>query len=102
LPLSTKKVIDNVKPDCGSKKAAIMLKPIVKLVSFVFNLNCSAIMLEVTTVGIADSKMVILAIFPFIPSKSANPSVIAGARISLKHGNRHLGNQFFPAVEFQL
>lgn len=61
----------------------MMLNPIVKFVSLVFNRNCSAMMLEVKTVGIADSKMVILAMFPFIPSNNANPKVIAGAKINL-------------------
>lgn len=61
----------------------MMLNPIVKFVSLVFNLNCSAIILEVRTAGMADSKMVILVMFPLIPKRKASPKVIAGARISL-------------------
>lgn len=61
----------------------MMLNPMVKFVSLVFNLNCSAMMLEVRTAGIADSKIVIFAMFPFIPSNNANPKVMAGAKINL-------------------
>ncbi len=46
-----------------------MLTPMIRLVSFVFNLNCSAIILEVTNVGIAASNTVILATSPFILNK---------------------------------
>lgn len=55
----------------------------VKLASLVLSLNCSAMMLDVKTAGIADSKMVILAIFPFMPKIRASNKVIAGAKISL-------------------
>ncbi len=55
----------------------------IRFVSFVFSLNCSAIILEVTKVGIAASKIVILAISPFIPKSKASPNTMAGAKISL-------------------
>ena len=73
----------------------------VRLVSFVFNRNCSAMMLEVRTVGIAASKMVILAISPFIPTKSASPSVMAGARMSLYSIETDIwGISFFQPLNF--
>ena len=73
----------------------------IKLVSLVFNRNCSAIILEVTTVGIAASKMVILAILPFIPNNKAATRTIAGARISLYNMEADIcGISFFQPLNF--
>ena len=79
----------------------IMLKPMVRLVSFVFNRNCSAMMLEVRTVGMAASKIVILAISPFMPIRSAHPSVMTGARMSLYSIETDIwGISFFQPLNF--
>lgn len=54
-----------------------------RLVSLVLSLNCSAMILEVTKVGIAASKMVIFATSPLIPRIKAKTKTIAGAKINL-------------------
>ncbi len=73
----------------------------VKLVSFVFNLNCSAIILAVRTVGIAASKTVIFAISPFIPINKASAKIIAGANISLYSIEADIcGISFFQPLNF--
>ncbi len=79
----------------------IMLNPMVKLASLVFSLNCSAMMLDVKTAGIADSKTVILAIFPFIPKSKASNNVMAGAKTNLYSMETDIcGINFFHPLNF--
>ena len=60
-----------------------MLSPIIKLVNLVLSLNCSAIILAVTKVGMAASKMVIFAISSLTLKTKAKTKTIAGANNNL-------------------
>ena len=60
------------------KNPTIMLIPIIILVSLVLSLNCSAMTLDITKVGIADSKTVIFTKLSFSPKTSPKTKIKAG------------------------